>query len=498
MVRSDTERRRGLAEITVPAPRAPELSSLRLRLCPRCDRLIRSSEAPAASSSARATRASYVLRTVALRTARRPASCPRSISSMERRRSFRLATTPRHTKLVTMSERWTPQSLDELRSFLSDGYGEDHYREFKEQLPANRRIARQLAGFAIDGGDLYVGVAERDGGFAVAPTELSGLPERIEQVAQTLVDPPLLVETHPLRDQGNQSKGVLRISIPPSPEAPHQVSGTYYERGDKQTRPMPDGAVERLIRSRRTTLERIESTLAGVIRNDPLQPDGRAHVMCVAQPIGSAPEELYDAVDRSLGGDWLRVRDALQRTSEDYSLGSHHWRFMYSPGVNLRPGPVGGHRFVPAVPEGVNCELVVSDDGRVEYFSDAASDEFRGEQCLFPEAIIGSLFDVIVAIRSVAAVTGRRRSWDVGFAVVHAQGLYPRRRDGNPLAPLQPFPSASYTRATRVSTLDLDVRPWHVVRKLVRPFIESCGLSFEEVARPLGSESTEADGAGRQ
>ena len=40
-------------------------SSLRLRLRPRCHRLIRSSEAPAASSSARASRASYVLRSVA-------------------------------------------------------------------------------------------------------------------------------------------------------------------------------------------------------------------------------------------------------------------------------------------------------------------------------------------------------------------------------------------------------------------------------------------------
>ena len=397
-----------------------------------------------------------------------------------------------------MSERWYPRNLDDLRTFLSNGHGEDHYREFKEQLPANQRIARQLAGFAIDGGDVYVGVAEQDDGFAVAPVEFSGLSERIEQIAQALVDPPLLVETHALRDQSSRSRGVLRIAIPPSPEAPHQVGGTYYERGDKQTRPMSDSAVERLIRSRRTTLERIESTLSKVIENDLLQPDGRAHVMCVAQPIGSAPEELHDAVGRSLGGDWLRVRDVLQQTSTDYSLGPHNWCFMYSPGINLRPGPVAGHRFVGAVPVGPNCELVMSDDGRVEYFSNAGSNEFRGEQRLFPEAIIGSFFDVIVAIRSVAAVTGRRRSWDIGFAVVHARGLYARRRDESPLARLQPFPSDSYTRAMRVNTLDLDERPWHVVRKLVRPLIDSCGLSFEQVARPLGYESADADGTGRE
>ena len=78
-----------------------------------------------------------------------------------------------------MAERWRPQRLADLRSFIGNGHGEDHYREFKRQLqPRNQDIARQLAGFAIDGGDIYYGVAERGTGFEIVPLELAGLRRR--------------------------------------------------------------------------------------------------------------------------------------------------------------------------------------------------------------------------------------------------------------------------------------------------------------------------------
>jgi len=66
------------------------------------------------------------------------------------------------------------------------------------------------------------------------------------------------------------------------------------------------------------------------------------------------------------------------------------------------------------------------------------------------------------------------------------------------IVPRAPFPDDLYTRTVRVNTLDVDVRPWHVVEKLVRPLIESCGLSFAHVARRLGYESAEAGGVGRK
>ena len=109
-----------------------------------------------------------------------------------------------------MAERWRPQSLADLQSFIGNGHGEDHYREFKEQLqPRNDRLARQLAGFAVDGGDIYYGVAESGTGFEIVPLELAGLPERVEQIAQARVSPPVLIEVQALRDDTRQARDDL-------------------------------------------------------------------------------------------------------------------------------------------------------------------------------------------------------------------------------------------------------------------------------------------------
>ena len=204
-----------------------------------------------------------------------------------------------------MTERWRPQSIGELQSFIENGFAaETHSVEFKELPPSNKDVAKQLAGFAIDGGDLVIGVAEPDPGtFTITPLAHAGLPEKIDQIAQARVDRPLLVETRLLREEDDPARGVLWVSIPPSPEAPHQVDGSYYKRSGKQTLPMSDAEVERLIRSRRTTLDGIESRLREAMADD----EGRlAHIFVIAQPIGAAPDELYDAIGGARGWDAFR------------------------------------------------------------------------------------------------------------------------------------------------------------------------------------------------
>ena len=347
-----------------------------------------------------------------------------------------------------------------------------------------------MAGFAIDGGELVIGVAEpRPGEFEIRPIEHAGLPEKIGQIAQARVDQPLLVETRTLADESDRIRGVVWVSIPPSPQAPHQVDGTYYKRADKQTLPMSDPEVERLIRSRRTTLEGIESALREAMAKDT---DGEfPHIIAVAQPIGAAPDELYDAVGARAGWGALgnEVSDAfgeLPLTSgtfgpSRYILSNYH------------------HSDRAGATEGWYRELSLAYDGQLSWFSEDASVDTElsagGARRLSPKQVICVCLGLVRAMLVVADKTGHHRSWDLGIGVTRTRGLAGFTYQASvfiDFAMMPPFPDADYVGVLRVNHLQIESRQWEIVRSLTHGFVEGCGLSFEAVAKRVGYSADEA------
>ncbi len=77
--------------------------------------------------------------------------------------------------------RWVPEDESAIATAAQAGLlVESHYLDLKESIPGgsgkNRELARDLASFAIDGGALLVGLAERnDGPPELAPVALAGL-----------------------------------------------------------------------------------------------------------------------------------------------------------------------------------------------------------------------------------------------------------------------------------------------------------------------------------
>jgi Putative DNA-binding domain len=129
---------------------------------------------------------------------------------------------------------WLPDTEDRLREMLDHGLlSERHTVDFKEQLDsgkgANKEHARDLAQFGPDGGVLIVGVND-DG--QLTPIQLAGQRERIDQIARTIPDPPMHVRIEEIPAAGQPAKGYLLVVVAPSPDAPHQVDGRYYGRGD--------------------------------------------------------------------------------------------------------------------------------------------------------------------------------------------------------------------------------------------------------------------------
>ena len=387
-----------------------------------------------------------------------------------------------------------PKDLDELRSFLDNGFGEDHYREFKQQLPPkNKDIARQLAGFAIDGGSLAIGVAEPEPDrFEIALVPHSGLPERVEQIAHASVDPPLFIESCVLKDRDDPSRGVLWITVPPSPEAPHQVDGRYYERGDKQTRPMSDAAVERLMAARRRSIEEIRSKLEKWMENDPISNRQTVHVFGIAEPVGAGPEELYEEIGDDNDA-WRTFCEEARRASRGACRPWHGLVDLASP-WNLGPD---GYTVYCGDADADNDDPVLrisfGDDGTIRYFNNVGSRRIHNvggispdEYFLHPGWIMGSCLDVLDAARAVARRTGQHRSWDIGFGLTGTEGLRARGDPQRTYRASRPFPDPSYTQPARATHQQLEGDVWDVAHKLTRRFLRGCDHKFDQVARELG------------
>ena len=115
---------------------------------------------------------------------------------------------------------------------------ESHYLDLKRELSAgsgkNLEHARALAAFAVDGGTIIIGVQEdrQARRLQLVPQVLSGLRERVEQIARFTPDPPVPVRTQEIPTANDPSQGYLIVHVPASPLAPHMVDGRYLGRGD--------------------------------------------------------------------------------------------------------------------------------------------------------------------------------------------------------------------------------------------------------------------------
>src|SRR5688572_28792973 len=149
--------------------------------------------------------------------------------------------------------RWVPVTEADLQAAIDGGLLEEtHFLDLKEKLDAgraaNKSLAKDVASFAVDGGVVIIGIAEdkEAGTFSRAPQELAGWAERIDQVARSVPDPPVLVQVREIPSEQFPGKGYLLIHVPESPLAPHMVDGRYCGRSDKTNMVFDDAGVLRL------------------------------------------------------------------------------------------------------------------------------------------------------------------------------------------------------------------------------------------------------------
>lgn len=237
---------------------------------------------------------------------------------------------------------WLPDRAEELDDALRAGtIRESHVSDFKRELgwgkSANKSLAIDIASLAVDGGVIFIGVDEDHDPPTLYPTDLTGLAERVEQVARGgAIDPPLSVVTRQLMME--PGAGVLLILVPASASAPHQVDGRYRGRADKINIVLSAAEVVRILDSRTRDRTRVASLLDPIEEADPVTERLPRLYAALEPSVRSAGRLLY-AIEGGLN-EWIRGRllsgnGALARPL-DQSLSPD-----FSDGIHIEPRPDG-------------------------------------------------------------------------------------------------------------------------------------------------------------
>jgi hypothetical protein len=400
--------------------------------------------------------------------------------------------------------RWKPQSEEELRAAIAQGLLEEtHHLDLKREVEsgrgANKELARDLAQFALDGGALLIGVEEpRDASPALAPLPLSGLPERVEQVATSLCDPPLWVSCSAIRSQADATRGYLWVDVPPSGLAPHMVDGAYYARGDKTRRRLSDAEVLQLHTARQQAPSRVERMLDDYIARDPVPAELRAqaHLYFVAAPLLPRHEMLVDVVAgqerHRLLRQFLDAATVNTRISLSPSL-SYLGDIQRRPdGIAMVYGLTDGRRLQhDAAGDGFNedaLEVEFTDDGAVRLLHTRMSDHLAsvGAQVLFEDAPVLFVRQGLQLAAAVADHAGYGGGWMLGVALTGIAGMPAYLNGSFGGRDLRVDADHDSFRSTvLVSGPELNASPGAITNRLMGRYVRSLGLEGRESLQTL-------------
>lgn len=401
--------------------------------------------------------------------------------------------------LSSTNPRWAPKSEGDLAAAISGGLLEEtHYLDLKEQTDpgksGNKELARDLASFAVDGGTLIIGIGEDKANrtFFLAPQPLKGLPEKVEQVARSLADPPLNVLTDAIEASANDGTGYLIVHVPASAGAPHMVDGRYYGRGDKTKYHMSDAEVVRHHLQRKASESDALALLQQEIDQDPLGEYGeQSHFFFVAQPTAGRSDMLLDLTS---GANWrnrlaelvnsaytpeLRavlpdfapnLSDATQghRRAGGAALASHN----LADGRQHKPTGQWGDEDT--------IEVQFLEDGGLRLYSSRLSDNpgesNGGEQALFDAAAVGLTRRMLEVVRLTAEQAGYFGNWSLAVGATRLQGR--RRYAGEAWAfsgMSARYTQDTYKQATGATWADLNAAPGAIASRLLGSLLRSLG-----------------------
>jgi Schlafen, AlbA_2 len=148
---------------------------------------------------------------------------------------------------------WRPKSFADLDAVVG-AVAESTDLDFKRQLSKPSDIAKDIAAMSIQGGVIAYGIEEdpeTSVASAITPIPLHQVPEKIQNIVDTAIWPPLTIETSVLRRQPDDREGVAIVTVPPSPVAPHYTHDRFPARSGTTTRYLTEREISGLYEQRR-------------------------------------------------------------------------------------------------------------------------------------------------------------------------------------------------------------------------------------------------------
>lgn len=384
---------------------------------------------------------------------------------------------------------WQPQSIEEFERTVRDGaLDERHDFDAKRQLPTSgKELAKDIAAMTTDGGWLVYGISEDENGQPrlLAPFQLDGAAERIDQVAQHSIYPAPKIHFSTLKSSEDPALGYLIAAIPASPLAPHQVAvgddRRFYGRCETGNRRLTEAEIERLYeRRQRQNVDR-EKLLSECIESSPIgQPiqGEQGFLQAFVQPA-IRDDHLWD---RAVGsyGDERRLLDDLRGAVQSASsaswggmtLGSVlNWRQRGADKWSLNTESAVSNPSTLEPEDRVVADL--SMNGRCYLFSGGAAVNSANNNARRPIFAVyerGIALNLAQFLALVAAYYRAGGQWgpiDVGMAVTGIRGAISAHLMSDIAVVPQPYGDEAAFRTLRCDTRDLDEDSLAISRELL-------------------------------
>jgi hypothetical protein len=396
-----------------------------------------------------------------------------------------------------MTGQFIPATESELFAGLEGGLlAESHHQDLKRELgdgkEPNRRLAKDLAAFSIDGGLIFIGVDEGGEGRAATlhAVRLAGLKERIDQVARSIPKPPIGVRIVQIPAASSPDEGYLVVIVPPSPEAPHMVDGRYWGRSDTTNYALSDSEVAQLHQGRTSAADRVADLLRAEVERDPANAQElmrEAHLFVVAQPVLVEPELLLRSVPNNNLRSWVgsKIVRGIPGKRTDYSPNIGGMASQLSPrahGYAAHTYCVTPERMIQsngahAANESDLLDVEIGEDGGIRLFCGRATHERDGQRLFIAALVEGHVASVLDAAVEVANASGYLGSWDFGVAISNLRGAVDHVAAFEMTRTAWPFSEDEYAASTRATWAELDSAPEAILDRLLGRLQRAFGLA---------------------
>lgn len=400
---------------------------------------------------------------------------------------------------------WIPRTQADIELAIAEGSLTENLhldvkRESGDTNSSRGESAKDMASFALDGGSLLIGVAEdkAERTFDLCPQPLSGLPEKLEQIATNRIDPPLFIKVSEIPSDDDPSLGFAFVEIPPSPTAPHMVDGRYYARGDRTTRRLTDAEVVRYHTRRENISDRITALLDEEIKRDPYEPDDQrnGHFYIVVEPLQARGDLLLDVVRPAnvsqmfallnRGGVGLG-QDVLEFAP---TLGSLNYWPTRARGIAATSLPDGARSVSTAdIEEKYALDIEIQEHGGIRVFCGRMTQEWRPSNtspemrsAICDALALGYVARAVRWAKAISGETGYRGSWGFGFAATGLNGLISHARMDSWGERSYPYDRHRFEATTTATITEIEEAPGRVVNRVIGQLLRGLGTDHRYAA----------------